>query len=152
MLTSSSFARYVVVQALDANGKRIGKSKPVQTIQAVEDDWEFHPSESTHEFVDKVTADDATENEDISKPKETSHSGGDSDSWSTIATSFFTNQIVALVIGFVACGVICAVTFLAIRTFRGRSWRRTEDTRYEPLAKNHHEELEDEEEKVPEAG
>lgn len=107
VLTSRRYARYVVAEALNVHGKSLGKSRPVQTIPAVEQVLDLPASGAAH--------------------------------------AMLTSQIVAAVIGFVTCGVLCALTILAMRNSRAWPRWRAGGNPYEPLTPSNQEEPEDEE-------
>ena len=150
VLTSHRDTRYVVAEALDADRKPIGKSRPVQTIPSVEQDLDSIASGTAQEFADKFTGEEVPNNDNTSGAGNTSSSFVDFDAWSKKASALLTNQGVALVIGFVTCGVLCAVMIFAIRSFRGQAWWRAnaDASRYESLPPGDQDVPEDDE-KVP---
>ena len=159
----SRYAQYVVAEALDVDGMSLGKSIPVQTIPAVEQarDLEYanqvtagEVSQANDEVEAEVEAEadlDASANSDAqadanAPPDADADADADNDSetWSSKATSLVTDQVLALVIGFITCAILFAV-ILVVRKYSPRPWWRVQGQRYEPVPRSNQEEGEEDE-------
>ena len=125
-LTYDGYAKYVLVEALDASGKAIGASEVVQTIPAVENGGESFSGSSS---IDTTT-----------DGKEDWDDDANFESWSVEVMSILTNPIATFVSGFIACAVAGAVFWLAWR--RKDQWWRQRASDYEAVDKDEEAEFE----------